>query len=295
MSALRILVILNEEKLEKMVKLKLKYFDGNEEIEIVNPLVFPDQTSQVFRVKAITKNYRNVVSSEIIWQFENEAEFMHVAQLSDLLDSYTGDPRPLKILNIPFLPYGRQDKAISNNSTFAQRTFTKMIDSLNFDRVITFDCHGVCTIKNLIKLSANETIKKVFEDNKYDVYCYGDGSACKRYLHEPSINGVKVRNQQTGNIEEYYLVTEYENKLGNNVGVDPKDKRILIVDDILDGGATFIQLMSLLKEHNVGEVGLYTSHAIASKGYDHLKEAGISQFFTTNSLTKNEESGIKIV
>ena len=268
-----------------MIKLKLTYFNETT-YETVVPTIFPDGTSQTWKVKSLAKEYRNVTQAEIIWQFESEAEFIHVAQLSDLLDSYTGYPRPLKILNVPFMPYGRQDKPISNSTTFAQRTFTKLVDSLNFDRVISFDVHGVCTIKNLHKISANETIKKIFEDNKYDIYVYPDGGACERYLHEPFINGLKIRNKTTGEIEEYIL---------EDGGVDVVGKRMLIVDDLCDGGATFIHLMKMLKDLNVGEVGLYVSHGIFSKGIDHLKEAGITQFFTTNSLIKNEETGIKIV
>jgi len=277
-----------------MIKLRLKNIDGNTEETIV-PTQFPDGTTQVWKVKAIANNYRNTIESEIVWQYENESELFHVAQLSDLLDSYTGYPRPLKILNIPFLPYGRQDKPITNADTFAQRTFTKIIDTMGFDRVLSFDVHGVCTIKNLHKLSANNVVKKIFEDNKYDVYCYPDGGACERYLHEPSVNGAKIRDQNNGKIIDYQLITEYEDSRGKTHGVNIEGKRILIVDDILDGGATFIKLMELLKTHNVSQVGLYTSHAIASKGYEHLKEAGITQFFTTNSLVKNEEHGVKIV
>lgn len=269
-----------------MIRLKLKYYDGTESIETIIPTVFPDGTTQTWKVQSITKNYRNVVSSEVIWQFENEAELIHVSQLSDLLDAYTGYPRPLKLLNVPFLPYSRQDKPISNSSTFAQYSFTKIIDLLQFDRVTSFDVHGHSSIKNLVKVSANELIKKVFEDNKYDIFLYPDGSACERYLHEPSINGVKIRNQQTGKIEEYYLETS---------GVDVKNKRVLIVDDICDFGNTFIELMKLLKSHNPAEVGLYVSHGLFSGGFEKLQESGISQFFYTNSLVKNEEHGIKIV
>lgn len=278
-----------------MIKLKLNYFDGTQEIETITPTLFPDGTSQVYKVQAITKNYRNVVQSEIIWQYENEAEFFHVSQLSDLLDSYTAYPRPLKILNIPFLPYGRQDKPISNSTTFAQRTFTKMVDALEFDRVVSFDVHGVCAIKNLIKLSANETIKKVFEDNKYDIYCYPDGGACERYLHEPSINGVKERDPQTGKIEGYYLVTQYEDKQGKTHGVNPAGKRILIVDDLCDQGNTFLRLYDLLVKENVGDVGLFVSHFIGNDIIKKLNDYGIKEIFTTNSLVKNKLNGIKIV
>lgn len=278
-----------------MIQLRLNYFDGTVLDEVITPTVFPDGTTQVWKIQGITKSYRNVVSSEIIWKFENEAEFMHVSQLSDLVDSYTGYPRPLKILNVPFMPYGRQDKAITNSSTFAQRTFTKLVDSLEFDRVVSFDVHGICAIKNLIKLSANDTIKKVFEDNKYDIYCYPDGGACERYLHEPSINGVKERDPQTGKIEGYYLVTEYEDSMGRTHGVNPKDKRILIVDDLCDQGNTFLRLFDLLTKEGVGDVGLFVSHLVGKEDVvTKLKDYGIKEIFTTNSLVKNED-GVKIV
>lgn len=277
-----------------MIKLLLTNLDGNTE-EVITPTLFPDGTSQCWKIDSISKNYRNCVKAEILWRFENESELIHVAQLSDLLDSYTGGTKPLKVLNIPFYPYGRQDKPITNTSTFAEKTFAKLVDSMKFDRVISFDVHGTATVQNLHNVSANNVIKKVFEDNGYDVYCYPDGGATERYLHEPSINGVKVRDHYTGKIKDYYLVTEYEDKTGKTHGVEVEGKKVLIVDDILDGGATFIELVKMIKTYNPGEIGLYTSHAIASKGYDHLIEAGITKFYTTNSLVKNEEQGIKIV
>lgn len=278
-----------------MIKLKLTNYKDEVTYENIVPTMFPDGTSQVWKVKAITQDYRNVAKAEIIWQFENEAELVHVAQLSDLLDAYTVHPRPVKILNVPFLPYGRQDKPISNNSTFAERSISKLINAMKFDRVISFDVHGISTIDNLQRLSANSLIQKIFDDNGYEVFCYPDGGACERYLHEPSVNGLKVRDQQTGEIIDYQLVTEYEDKQGHTHGVSVKGKKVLIVDDLADGGATFVHLMELLKNYGVGEVGLYVSHGIFSKGFDHLREAGISQFFTTNSLPKNEETGIKVV
>lgn len=279
-----------------MIRLKL-YNMGQVSYETIVPTLFPDATSQIWKVKEITKNYRNCTQAEIIWQWENESEYIHVAQLSDLLGAYTGIPQPFKILNIPFLPYGRQDKPITNNTTFAQRTFTKLIDTLEFDSVISFDVHGICSIKNLHKLSADPIIEKIIEDEKYEIACFPDGGACERYyLNDfPSVNGIKQRNQKTGEIEDYYLQSEYKNKHGVFVDVELKDKRVLICDDLVDGGATFIELMKLLKEKQVGEVGLYTSHGIFSKGKDHLIEAGISKFYYTNSLPKNEEDGIKVV
>lgn len=279
-----------------MIRLKL-YNMGETVYETIVPTVFPDNTTQVWKIEAITKNYRNCTQSEIIWQYENEAELMHVAQLSDLLDSYTGIPRPIKLLNVPFLPYGRQDKPISNSTTFAQRTFTKLINSLGMDRVISFDVHGICAINNLHKLSAVPFIEKIFKDEGYDILFYPDGGAAERYYIEdaPSVHAIKERDQRTGKIVDYYLQNEYKNAKGELIEVELKDKKVLICDDLIDMGATFIEATKLLKEKQVGEIGLYTSHAFFNKGRDHLIEAGISKFYYTNSLPRNEETGIKIV
>lgn len=280
-----------------MIRLKL-YNMGQITYETIIPTIFPDGTSQIWKLNSISKNYKNCTSSEIIWQFENESEYLHVAQLSDLLDSYTGIPRPFKILNIPFLPYGRQDKPISNTTTFAQRTFTKLIDVLSFDRIISFDVHGICAINNLHKLSAVPIIENIFKEYGYDIACLPDGGACERYYMEdvPTVNGIKMRNQKTGKIEDYYLNTEYKNKLGEFIEVDLGNKKVLIVDDLCDQGNTFLKLYDLLKEKQVASVDLYISHMVGNTDIrKKLQDHGISKILTTNSLIKNDDIGIKIV
>jgi phosphoribosylpyrophosphate synthetase len=271
-----------------MITLKLKYFD-NKKSEVIVPTSYSDNTSQVYKVKLLDNNFSQVTTATILWQYENEAELFHVCQLSDLLDSYKGTPKPVKILNVPFLPYGRQDKPINNGMTFAQYTFGKIINTLKFDRVISFDPHGATNIENFQRISANGLIKRIFEDNKYDVLAFPDGNACTRYNPDetvPSVNGIKYKDKYTGENQDYQLLTD---------GVELEGKRILVVDDILDIGTTFVKLAKLLQDYKPGELGLYTSHSIASKGLEHLKEAGYKEFYTTNSLVKNNELGIKIV
>jgi ribose-phosphate pyrophosphokinase len=65
--------------------------------------------------------------------------------------------------------------------------------------------------------------------------------------------------------------------------------KVLIVDDICDGGATFIRAARALRaiEPDV-EVGLCVTHGIFSKGRQHLLDNGIDKIYTTNSLLKND-------
>ncbi len=61
-----------------------------------------------------------------------------------------------------------------------------------------------------------------------------------------------------------------------------KGKRCLIVDDICDGGATFVALARRLREAGAIEVSLFVTHGIFSKGKDL---EGIDNIYTTGSFT----------
>jgi ribose-phosphate pyrophosphokinase len=58
--------------------------------------------------------------------------------------------------------------------------------------------------------------------------------------------------------------------------------RCLIVDDICDGGATFVALARKLREAGAIEVSLFVTHGIFSKGKDL---EGIDNIYTTGSFT----------
>lgn len=271
-----------------MITLKLKYNDQTRE-SVVTPTFFPDGTSQVYKVESLDNTYSQVLEAQILWQYENEAELVHVAQLSDLIDSYKGHVKPFKVLNVPFLPYGRQDKPVINSMTFGQYSFGNIINILKFDKVISFDPHGNTNIEKFHRISANPTILKLFQDEKYDVLAFPDGGACQRYNPDetvPSVNGVRTIDRTDPTNTSYHLVTD---------GVELSGKRILVVDDILDQGGTFIKLALLLKEHKPAEISVYTSHFTGGLDTrEKLINAGYTNFYTTNSLIKNSD-GIKIV
>jgi len=46
--------------------------------------IFPDKTSQVWKIPEHFFSYKN----EITWEFESESEFIHLAQLVALLKTY---------------------------------------------------------------------------------------------------------------------------------------------------------------------------------------------------------------
>lgn len=242
---------------------------------VVTPTIFPDKTSQVWKIDiSILKNNVNMIA----WQFENENEFLHVAQLKKLVNNLR--PNARTILNIPYFPYARQDHVVSNATTFALRSFLELLNTLRFDGIFTVDLHSNIPFEyldNLTNVYPHEAIKNAIDSFQPDLIVFPDKGAQMRYAHRfalPHISIHKERDQLTG-----YLTIK---GIINNDNIILSGKKCLIVDDLCDGGGTFILAAQELFNADVKEVGLYTTHGIYSKGVQVLKDNLISRVFNLN-------------
>jgi ribose-phosphate pyrophosphokinase len=230
----------------------------------------------------------------ITWNFEYEGEFIHVAQLVDLLRKYEdkiGDRRKIR-LYIPYMPYARQDKPICNDSTFAGVVFSELLDNLDVDEISSVDVHNPKIfewLRNFRNSSVDYMISDIIKAEKIDVVVFPDKSARYRYEKDikkwcPSVqilHGEKIRNQATGNIEKLEIVGSMSWTLGKSSG---KYFRYLVVDDIFDGGASPTKAAQGLNlSHNDYLVG-YFSHCLCTKGLDVAKNAGYSKLYDYRGL-----------
>ena len=249
--------------------------------QLVTPTIFPDGTSQIWNLNIDVKNYRPDYT--ILWNFESESELIQIAQLIDLLSKHG----VVKGLNIPYFPYARQDKEISNKLTFAKKTFVRFLNSLAVDNILTYDIHSESPYdypKIINKKPVH--IHKAIKDFEPTCLFFPDEGALKRYsgmfIEDNSsqfnllakMYGTKIRNQQTGEITNYDI-RKHKHFLDG--------ERVLIIDDICDGGATFIKAAEELQKLGVKDIGLCVSHGIFSKFLTPLFGAGISKIYTTDS------------
>jgi phosphoribosylpyrophosphate synthetase len=262
--------------------IKLKNIRHNNEI-IVEPSVFPDGTSQVWNLPAGVFMYDG--EYHITWYYESEAEFFQLVQLKYLLVCRGGQ---IKTMFIPFLPYSRQDKSISNDNTFALKPFLDLLlDTFAGTAITTLDVHNkeAYQMKNSIDcLHPAKYIIKSLIDSQADLVCYPDKGAKERYshlIHMDHIIADKVRDQATGKITGHTLLETKHNLV---------DKNVLIVDDICDGGRTFTSMAKILKEAGVKTVNLYVTHGIFSMGLHSLSIGGIDSVYTTDSYIRNRKN-----
>lgn len=247
----------------------------------VNTTLFPDNTSQVWQIPDYIIKETNWV--HIVWEFSNEGEFLHLAQLKDLLDeSQIGCA-----LKIKYLPYGRQDKHVSNTTTFGLRTFANLLNKLHFSEINIVDPHSSVALDLIHNSKAKyptEEVDNVYELTKADVICYPDKGAKDKYLplyDYPSIHAEKIRDQSTGEITSMKIPY-----------AQVKDKTILICDDICDGGTTFTKLTELLIASGAKQVNLFVTHGIFSKGLRVLYDSGIKRIFTIDGEISEYQNNI---
>jgi ribose-phosphate pyrophosphokinase len=210
--------------------------------------------------------------------------------------------RNLGVSNIdlytPYFIVGRSDRKFqSGGINYIKQVISPIINSLNFNKVTVMDPHSdvlEACINNfekldnfsLVKFSLSEIDNKDGAQNRITLVSPDAGAykkvfdVAKEFNIKNIITATKVRDLVTGNI----IKTEVP------VTVNDAGKTFVIVDDICDGGRTFIEIAkairsitdisSVTNEHT--KIYLAVTHGIFSSGFEELDKY-FDGIFSTNS------------
>lgn len=240
----------------------------------VKPSIFPDGTSQMWHLpETLIKSKTCIVE----WYFEAEREIIDLLSLRMLLSDQKWS------LHIPYLPYGRQDKTCNNESTFNLQVLENILEHLDCTIVSSVDIHGFSEgFFNVEVADFHQWVINKFQPN---YLVFPDRGAKNRYPYLDSHKCIvfefeKARNQSTGQLMSHQLTRDVFLPQG----------KYLMVDDLCDGGATFISIAQQIKDKVPdAQIGLAVTHGLFTKGKEILTEAGI-QLFYTDTLLRNKEA-----
>lgn len=209
-------------------------------------------------------------------------------------------------LEVPYILGARSDRQfVSYGTSYLVDVVAPVINSCNFKKVTCLDAHsdvaGAC-IKNLEVQGNYRVVANFFDAFKVNpqncVIVSPDAGALKKiyslledidqnFNAQPELAiGMKHRDVKTGKIlsTDVMLPKEKEGDMSARIPT------YVIVDDICDGGRTFIELAKVLREKSYGcKVYLVVSHGIFSAGTDVLLEH-LDGVFTTNSIRSTPDS-----
>ena len=169
----------------------------------------------------------------------------------------------------------RCDRLFSFEQPFSLKIVADVINSFNAKKVVVIEPHS-STCLDLIKNSeAIYTSKRLLEYPT--AVCFPDKGAFARYaknmIMRPYIVCSKVRDIETGKIVSFSIDKVVEYKEGNEISV---------VDDLCDGGGTFVGIAVKLRELNPSKLNLVVTHAVQKDGIERVS-GFYDQVIITNS------------
>ena len=183
---------------------------------------------------------------------------------------------------MPFTPYGRQDAPFCKGEANAMKAWADVVNSLGFQSIMILDPHSIAVshLNNLVIVDIVDVLRASHEfqiDPLAMTLVSPDAGAnkkchkiAKEFGFEKLIRADKARNLATGEIIE------------TEVYGDVDGDTCLIVDDLCDGGLTFIKLAEALRAKGAVKVILFVTHGIFSKGLS-VFEGLIDEVYTTES------------
>ncbi len=201
-------------------------------------------------------------------------------------------------LYVPYFIGGRSDRKFSTNDTnYLKNVICPIINSQGFSKVIVLDPHSdvlEACLNNFVKINNFDLIRFALKDiggePSQTAIISPDAGALKKIYDvakEFNITNVttasKLRDMKTGNIIRTQLPTM------DLRGIE----HLIVIDDICDGGRTFIELAKAIKEITEIPIYLIVTHGIFSAGYFELGKY-FSGVYTTNSI-KDIDTDIALV
>ena len=196
------------------------------------------------------------------------------------------------IARIPYLPAARADRG----TPFGAKVYADLINAAGLDEVVVFDPHSPVApglVQHIRVVYSAEVLADVLraagKADTYSAVLAPDKGAVDRAskaadaLGLPLFTATKTRDFATGKL------TNFE------VPALPAEGKILVVDDICDGGGTF---RGLATAAGIGSdrLGLWVSHGIFSGAANQLTEY-FAEIWTTDSHpgARRADIGAKVI
>ena len=221
----------------------------------------------------------------VICRIMDSDDFMRLALFTN---AYKSLGYELKQLILPYIPYARQDRIPNKGEALSIKVFAQLLNSLGWERVVVMDPHSdvsTALIDNiqiipqweiwgyqLIKLNAEDVI------GSFDLISPDAGALKKIYNLQ---NYVKPSRCKTIRVGMKHRDTETGQITGTSVDGQPFRTTGVVVDDICDGGRTFIELAKVIRK-DYEKLILCITHGIFSNGLDELFQY-YDEIYTTNS------------
>lgn len=198
---------------------------------------------------------------------------MDLLLLNDALRRMVGDRAVVK-LRMPYLPYARQDRVTVAGEPLSVKVFCALINGMKFDSVRLSDPHspvGPALLDRVEIETAEGFVRQLLELPEFvggvalvapDAGAHKRVQAMGQSLDVPVVLCGKSRDTRSGRLSQAQIIGAVD---------DIPNVPLLVVDDICDGGGTFVALAEMLHQHLDNPISLFVTHGLYTKGLEPLR------------------------
>lgn len=245
-------------------------------------MIFPDGQPHIKIDVATAAIINKKEPLQMVSRVSNANDLMLLLLVKNTLDYMEFETIELKI---SYLLAARMDRVMLDGEPFSLKVIARILNQANFKKIMIFDPHSEVstaliersyTITNY--LFVKDCLENYFKNNEANDYCLAspDAGALKK-IHKLAqqlnitdvVECMKERDVKTGELTNFKV---FSKNLHN--------KTCFIIDDICDGGGTFIGTAAALKKLGAKKIVLVVSHGIFSRG---CKLEHVDEIYTTDS------------
>lgn len=270
----------------------------NINLKDVHSSTFPGGETHVDVSHIMLKKFKEVTLKV---NLRNAEDIMKLLLVTDAIRRYK--PDTIIHLDMVYIPYARQDRVCKAGEAFSLNVFANIINSQNYSTITALDAHSKVS-ENLIhnlKVKTNSVYAEnaisssSFKTHKIVLVVPDKGAVGKSLdIYSDWVYRFKTRNVI---IDTVRFEKERSPINGKIIGMDfaeddphviDQDAIYYIIDDICDGGRTFVEIGKILKSKGIKDIRLFVTHGIFSNGFKELKKY-FSNIYTANNLGSNSK------
>ncbi len=191
---------------------------------------------------------------------------------------------------LPYFGYARQDRKDQPRVAITAKLVANIITTAGADRVITMDLHAA-QIQGFFDIPFDHLYASPVFSGLFD-----DTNTENLVVVSPDVGGIKLARSYAKRLNAGLVVIDKRRPKPNVVEVmqiigDVVNKNVLIVDDLIDTGGTFVNAVKELKQKGALNVYGAVTHALLSgDAFKKINDSELAKLYVTDSIPLQLES-----
>ncbi|MCZ7601692.1 MAG: ribose-phosphate pyrophosphokinase [Ignavibacteriales bacterium] len=207
----------------------------------------------------------------------------HLMELLILIDAARRASAKRVTAVIPYFGYARQDRKDQPRVAITAKLVANLLTVAGCDRIITMDLHAA-QIQGFFDipfdhLYASPVFTSIFKEMAEEVI-----------MVSPDMGGIKLARSYAKRLNTNIVVLDKRRPEHNYAEVmhvigDVDGKNVLLIDDLIDTGGTFVSAVSALKKHGAKNIyGTITHPVLSSDAVKRIEDSELDTLYVSDTI-----------